>query len=103
MLRRLFSDLGEKQVDATQIYYDNRSASAITNNPILHGCVKHTNLKYHFIRSIVANNQISFKFCNSEEPMATYLLRLFLLKSIVTSGQRWVYAASNKGGVLEVN
>ncbi|KAF2310335.1 hypothetical protein GH714_007869 [Hevea brasiliensis] len=46
-LRKLMSDLGEKQMDATVTKIDNKSAIAIAQNPVQHGRTKHINVKYH--------------------------------------------------------
>nr|DAD47629.1 TPA_asm: hypothetical protein HUJ06_017566 [Nelumbo nucifera] len=49
-LKRIFDDMGEPQVGATEIYYDSKSAIAMAKNPIFHSITKHIGIKYYFIR-----------------------------------------------------
>lgn len=46
-------DLGQGQIEATTIYYDNRSIIAITRNPIMHDMIKHIQIWLKFIRDLV--------------------------------------------------
>ena len=57
------------------IYEDNQSAIAIAKNPQFHGRVKHINLKYHFIREQVNNNNIELKYCQTSEMIADMLTK----------------------------
>ncbi|KAK4401281.1 Retrovirus-related Pol polyprotein from transposon RE1 [Sesamum angolense] len=50
-LRRILEDIGDKQEEPTTIYCDNKSAIAITKNPVQHSRTKHINIKYHSARS----------------------------------------------------
>ncbi|KAL0343433.1 UNVERIFIED_CONTAM: hypothetical protein Sangu_1230700 [Sesamum angustifolium] len=50
-LRRILEDMGEKQKEPTRIYCDNKSAIAITKNPVQHSRTKHIDIKYHSLRS----------------------------------------------------
>ncbi|KAF2304706.1 hypothetical protein GH714_037543 [Hevea brasiliensis] len=69
-MRKLLLDLGMKQEGATEIYSDSSSAIAMTKNPVFHGRAKHIEIKHHFIRELVAKEEISLKFCNSDEQIA---------------------------------
>ena len=48
-LRKLLTDLGQNQADATVIWVDNKSAIAIAKNHVQHGRTKHINVKFHAI------------------------------------------------------
>ena len=65
-LRRLLQDLQDKQEDATTLFCDNMSAIAMSKNPVFHARSKHIELKYHFIRELVENEDIKLEFCNKE-------------------------------------
>lgn len=41
--------------EAISIYCDNRSCIAIAKNPVMHGRTKHIDVKYHFIKRLIAN------------------------------------------------
>ena len=54
---------------------DNQYAIAIAKNLQFHGKVKHINIKYHFIREQVNNNNIKLKYCQTSEMIADMLTR----------------------------
>ena len=54
---------------------DNKSAIAIARNPQFHGRVKHINIKYHFIREQVNDNNIELKYCQTSEMIADMLTK----------------------------
>ncbi|KAL0721392.1 hypothetical protein Bca4012_035991 [Brassica carinata] len=57
-LQKLLEEITEKSCKRTTIYIDNRSAIALTKNPVFHGRSKHIHKRYHFIRECVENEQI---------------------------------------------
>ena len=57
------------------IYEDNQSAIAIAKNPQFHGRAKHINIKYHFIREQVNNNNIELKYCQTSEMITDMLTK----------------------------
>jgi len=69
-LRRLLSDLKQKQSGATEIFCDNRSAIAMTKNPTFHSRTKHIDIRYHFIQSCVSAGEIVLKTCDTTEQVA---------------------------------
>ncbi|GJR52929.1 retrovirus-related pol polyprotein from transposon TNT 1-94 [Tanacetum coccineum] len=44
------------------IFYDNTSAIAISNNPVLHSKTKHIDIRYHFIRDHILKGDIELHF-----------------------------------------
>ncbi|KAK4380916.1 Retrovirus-related Pol polyprotein from transposon RE2 [Sesamum angolense] len=69
-LRRILEDIGEKQEEPTTIYYDNKSAIAITKNPVQHSRTKHIDIKYHSLREATTRGEIELKYCSTEEQLA---------------------------------
>ncbi|XP_073033839.1 secreted RxLR effector protein 161-like [Primulina eburnea] len=69
-LQRILEDLRNKEIEATKIYCDNKSAIAMSKNPSYHGRSKHINLRIHFIRELVAKELITLEFCNTNEQVA---------------------------------
>ncbi|KAL0364613.1 UNVERIFIED_CONTAM: Retrovirus-related Pol polyprotein from transposon TNT 1-94 [Sesamum angustifolium] len=69
-LRRILEDIGEKQEEPTRIYCDNKSAIAITKNPVQHSRTKHINIKYHSLREATTREEIELKYCSTEEQLA---------------------------------
>lgn len=48
----MLSDMGQFQLDATQISLD-KSSITIAKNPALHGRNKHIDIRFHFIRGLI--------------------------------------------------
>ncbi|KAL0300303.1 UNVERIFIED_CONTAM: Retrovirus-related Pol polyprotein from transposon RE2 [Sesamum angustifolium] len=69
-LRRILEDIGEKQEEPTTIYCDNKSAIAITKNPVQHSRTKHIGIKYHSLREATTRGEIELKYCSTEEQLA---------------------------------
>ncbi|KAL0323926.1 UNVERIFIED_CONTAM: Retrovirus-related Pol polyprotein from transposon TNT 1-94 [Sesamum calycinum] len=69
-LRRILEDIGEKQEEPTTIYCDNKSAIAITKNPVQHSRTKHIDIKYHSLREATTKGEIELKYCITEEQLA---------------------------------
>ncbi|KAK4398434.1 Retrovirus-related Pol polyprotein from transposon TNT 1-94 [Sesamum angolense] len=68
-LRRILEDIGDKQEEPT-IYCDNKSAIAITKNPVQHSRTKHIDIKYHSLREATTRGEIELKYCSTEEQLA---------------------------------
>ncbi|KAL0313853.1 UNVERIFIED_CONTAM: Retrovirus-related Pol polyprotein from transposon RE2 [Sesamum angustifolium] len=69
-LRRILEDIGEKQEEHTTIYCDNKSAIAITKNPVQHSRTKHIDIKYHSLREATTRGEIELKYCSIEVQLA---------------------------------
>ena len=57
-LQELLGEILEKESKKVVIRLDNKSAIALTKNPVFHGRSKHIHKRYHFIRECVDNNQV---------------------------------------------
>ena len=66
-LRRILTDLNERQEDGTTIYCDNISSIALSKNPVFHGRSKHIEIRYHFIRELMENGDMKIEFCKFEQ------------------------------------
>ncbi|KAL0300076.1 UNVERIFIED_CONTAM: Retrovirus-related Pol polyprotein from transposon RE2 [Sesamum calycinum] len=72
-LRRILEDIGEKQEEPTTIYCDNKSAIAITKNPVQHSRTKHIDIKYHSLREATTRGEIELKYCSTERATSGYI------------------------------
>ena len=64
--RRIFEDIGEKQKEATIMFYDNKSTTDTAKNPIYHSRTCHFAIKHHFIRDAIEDGELDLKFSKSE-------------------------------------
>jgi hypothetical protein len=69
-LRRLLKDMGHAVKYTTTIFCDNNSAIALSKNHMFHKKSKHIDTRYHFIRELVKEGEISLLFCGSKEQLA---------------------------------
>ena len=74
-LRELLEEIvGEKNEKVT-ILIDNKSAIALTKNPVFHGRSKHIHRRYHFIRECVEKDLINVKHVPGVEQRADILTK----------------------------
>ncbi|KAL5726897.1 hypothetical protein ACHQM5_000142 [Ranunculus cassubicifolius] len=69
-LRRILADLQQKEEAPTTIYCDNKSAIAMTKNPVFHSRSKHIEIKHHFIRDHVSKGEIQLEYVNTNDQLA---------------------------------
>lgn len=87
----------------TTLFEDNQPAIKISNNPVTSARTKHVNLRYHFVRERVEDNDITIKYIDTENMVADIMTKA--LGKIAT--QRHVKQlfgnekCTRSGGVLE--
>lgn len=74
-LRRVLSDLGESQKEATNILCDNKSAVMLAKNPVHHSRTKHIEIKHHFIRELISKEEIRLEHCSTNEQVADVMTK----------------------------
>ena len=74
-LRQLFRDLGFTQNKSTIIYGDNQSSIATANDGKFQSRTKHIDIKFHFVKDVVARNLLDIVYCESEHMKANVLTK----------------------------
>ncbi len=69
-LRRLLKEMGNPQSDPTPLYEDNQGAIELVKNNRNHGRTKHIDVRHHFIRSHVENDEIKIYYIPTEDQIA---------------------------------
>eukprot|EP00253_Pinus_taeda_P022758 PITA_22758 len=69
-MRRMLRSLGQEQAKATVIFCDNSSAIALSKNSMFHKRTKHIDTRFHYIRELVSNGEISLEHCRTQEQVA---------------------------------
>jgi hypothetical protein len=73
-LRGLVSDLGLQQ-DDTVVFCDSQSAIHLTKNQMYHERTKHIDVRYHFLREVVTQGDITVKKIATAENPADMLTK----------------------------
>ena len=74
-LQDLFAELTYKKCEKVTIRIDNKSAIALTKNPVFHGRSKHIHRRYHFIRECIENGQVEVEHVPGSEQRADILTK----------------------------
>ena len=75
LLRRILSNLQQKEEVPTIIFCDNMLAIEMTKNPVFHARRKHIELRHHFIRDLVNKGEIRLEFIGTNEQPADVLTK----------------------------
>ncbi|KAI3804384.1 hypothetical protein L1987_25878 [Smallanthus sonchifolius] len=74
-LQELLSEVTGWNQERVTIRIDNKSAIALTKNPVFHGRSKHIHTRYHFIRECVEKDQVEVEHVPGEEQKADILTK----------------------------
>lgn len=68
-------ELGYEQSEATKIYEDNQACISVANDPKEHKKMKHIDVKYNFLRDVIAKGFIELEYIPSEEQLADIMTK----------------------------
>ena len=74
-LQELLEEVTQTPYMKTTVYIDNKSAIALTKNPVFHGRSKHIHKRYHFIRECIENDQMEVQHVPGAEQKADILTK----------------------------
>jgi hypothetical protein len=69
-LMSLCSEIGLKISQPPTLWCDDIGATYLSANPVFHARTKHVEIDFHFVRDLVAKNQLSIKFISSKDQLA---------------------------------
>ena len=55
---------------ATTIFCDNNAAITLSNDPLLHACVKHIDIKYHFLHECIQSQELVVAYIHTKNNLA---------------------------------
>lgn len=73
--RMFFDEIGYDMSEPTMLYCDNQSAIALTKDDVHHQRTKHIDIRYHFIRELVARKMVKPDYLNTEDMVADLLTK----------------------------
>ena len=74
-LSRLIADIQGTEAKSVKLLVDNKSAIALSKNPVHHDRSKHIDLRYHFIRDCVETSKIDIEYVGTEDQLADVLTK----------------------------
>lgn len=74
-LQELLAEVTGGECEKVTVRIDNKSAIALTKNPVFHGRSKHIHTRYHFIRECVENEQVNVEHVPGSEQKADILTK----------------------------
>ena len=82
MVDAVNEDLHQPVEHTVQLHCDNQSAIHLTENPVFHTRTKHVKVHYHFMREKVLRGEIKVQYMKTEDQVATYSLKDFVVQSL---------------------
>jgi len=67
--------LGQNQANPTIIYCDSTSAIKLSKNPVMHGCSKHIDVQFHFLRELTKAGSVELVYCGTKEQLADVMTK----------------------------
>jgi hypothetical protein len=77
-LQGLIGDLGFSQ-EYVNVYYDSQIAIHLAKNQVHHARTKHIDIRFHFIREIIGNGEISLQKVDTKDNPADMLTKILLV------------------------
>jgi hypothetical protein len=74
-LRRLIGELFPSLLSTTTLYCDNQAALGLATDDNYHARTKHIDIRYHFIRQVVASGAIAITYCPTDDMTADMLIQ----------------------------
>jgi hypothetical protein len=84
-IRRLLTELGFTPTSEMELFCDNKSAIAISHDPVQHDRTKHVEVDRHFIKENLEEKIIRFPFVKSEDQLADILTKAVSSKEFYNS------------------
>jgi hypothetical protein len=69
-LRTLLDEINIPCTSPTPILCDNNAAISLSEDPLLHPCVKHVDIKYHFLQQHVLAGDFTLRYVHTKNNLA---------------------------------
>jgi hypothetical protein len=74
-IKRLISELLNKDQGAVKLFNDNHSTQKMVHNPVFHNRTKHIAVRHHFIRNAVKEEKVALEYLNTEKMIADIMTK----------------------------
>ncbi|KAE8697001.1 hypothetical protein F3Y22_tig00110637pilonHSYRG00668 [Hibiscus syriacus] len=100
-LRNLLKEIGLIQEEPTKVCVDNKSAIALSKNPVFHDRSKHIDIRYHYIRECVARNDVEVEYVKSQDQVADSFTKPLKSEDLIRLRNLLGVTRSSLRGVLD--
>ncbi|XP_060668087.1 uncharacterized mitochondrial protein AtMg00810-like [Ziziphus jujuba] len=74
-LRRILEGFKHAQHDSTIVYCDNSSTIKLSKNLVMHGCSKHIDVRFHFLRKLTKDGIVEMVHCHTQEQVVDIMTK----------------------------
>ncbi|XP_075645448.1 secreted RxLR effector protein 161-like [Castanea sativa] len=74
-MRRVLEKLGHSQGKCTTVLCDNNSTNKLSKNLVMHGCSKHIDVRFHFLRDLTRDGVVELKHCVTQEQVVDIMTK----------------------------
>ena len=80
-MKRILKELGHSDGGCTTVMCDNSSTIKLSKNPVMHGCSKHIDVRFHFLRNLTKEGTIELVHCGSQDQVADIMTKPLKLEA----------------------
>ena len=74
-LSRLYGELARSDPMTVKLFIDNKSAIALSKNPVHHDRSKHIDIRFHFIRECIEDGKVPIEHVGTDKQLADLLTK----------------------------
>ena len=100
-LQQLISELRISAVGPMPIHVDNRAAIKLTKDSKFHARAKHIDIKHHYIRNMIKDQDIVVVSCTSKENLADVFTKSLPQEQHTYLIKQFGMASESRGSVVE--
>lgn len=82
-IKRILEAFGVIQEQSTKILCDNSSAIKLSKNPVMHGRIKHIDVRFHFLRDLTREGVVELDHCSTQHQLADIMTKPLKLDTFI--------------------
>ncbi|KAM0015324.1 putative RNA-directed DNA polymerase [Helianthus debilis subsp. tardiflorus] len=82
-LKGLMEDLSEKIDGVLEVTCDNTSTIKLSVNPVMHRRTKHIDVRFHYLRDLVNQEELKLVYCKTEDQVADIMTKPIKLEAFI--------------------
>lgn len=83
-MKRILSNFNQaEEEECVTILCDNSSSIKLSKNPVLHGRTKHIQVRFHFLRELVKEEEVNLVHCGTQDQIADIMTKPLKLETFI--------------------